>query len=130
MIGQTKVHLTLADTGIVLASIPVLGPSINDPSPFRLRSDIYNMTADASDETERKASQASYCNQPQWVIIEPDYWEWSRVHHIATSLNGLQLNQTIGSVAECKWTEQNFLSVSKNVCLDIVVHAHPSPLLK
>ena len=47
MIGQTHVHLTLADAGIELGSIPASEPNVNDPSPFRVRLDVYKLTVDA-----------------------------------------------------------------------------------
>ena len=56
MIGQTHVHLTLADAGIELGSIPASEPTVNDPSPFRVRLDVYKLTVDAGwrNGTERK----------------------------------------------------------------------------
>ena len=47
VIGQTQVHLTLADAGIELISIPASGPTVNDPFPFWLRFEVYNLTLDA-----------------------------------------------------------------------------------
>ena len=38
---------SLLDVGIEMPSISALGPTINDPSPFSLRLDVYNLTVDA-----------------------------------------------------------------------------------
>ena len=46
MIGQMHVHLTLADAGIELGSIPASEPTVNDPSPFRVLLDVYKLTVD------------------------------------------------------------------------------------
>ena len=37
----------LADTGIELGSIPASGPTVNDPSSFHVRLDVYKLTVDA-----------------------------------------------------------------------------------
>ena len=56
VIGQTHVHLMQADAGIELGSIPASEPTVNDPSPFRVRLDVYKLTVDAGcrNGTERR----------------------------------------------------------------------------
>ena len=47
MIGQTHVHLMLADAGIELGSITASESTVNDPSLFRVGLDVYKLTVDA-----------------------------------------------------------------------------------